>query len=104
MILVKRATIFVIVICAVSIFYWVVGSESAFLDVTQAMLLGIMRISSLCIVAIAGIGVILTAGFAFVRKRGHWAIGLLGYVIAASFGGAALVLSLTVLTLAHGLP
>ena len=64
LILVKRAAIFLFVICLVSLFYWIVGSESSFLDSTQSMLLAIMRISSLGIVVASGLGILLSLALA----------------------------------------
>ena len=43
LILVKRAAILMLVLCAISLFYWMVGSVSSFLDETQSMLLDIVR-------------------------------------------------------------
>jgi hypothetical protein len=103
MILVKRMAIFMLVICAVSIFYWVVGSVGSFLDDTQAMLLGLTRLSSLGIVASACIGILLAAGFAAARRYRLKALGLAAYFLAASFGFAALYLAQSVLILSHGL-
>jgi hypothetical protein len=102
LILVKRAAIFLFVICAVSIFYWAVGSGSSFLDETQSMLLGVMRLSSLGIVASSIIGVALSIGFAAARRYRLRSLGLSGYLLAAAFGTTALYLAQSVIVLSHG--
>ena len=68
MILVKRVAIFMFVICSVSFIYWVIGSFGSFLDGTQAMLLGLMRLSSLGIVVFSGLGAILSVCYAAARR------------------------------------
>jgi hypothetical protein len=103
MILVKRAAIFSFVICAVSIFYWIVGSLSAFLDETQSMLLTVMRVSSLGIVATSCVGLFLGLGFAAARRYGLRIMGLLGYAFAAILGVSALYLAQSVIILSNGL-
>ena len=103
MILVKRAAIFTSTICAVSIFYWIVGSLSSFLEETQSMLLGVIRLSSLGIVAASGIGLALGLGFAASRRYRLRALGLAGYAIAAAFGTSALYLAQSMIVLSLGL-
>jgi len=92
-ILVKRAVVFLFVICAVSFFYWVVGSESSFLYETQSMLLSIMRLSSLGIVVASGFGVFLALAMAIVRRYRFKVLSLVGYVLASVLGLAALALA-----------
>jgi hypothetical protein len=103
MILVKRAAIFMVLICAVSIFYWAFGSVSSFLDETQSMLLGIMRLSSLGIVAASGFGILLALGFAAARRYRLRAAGLAGYALASALGAAALYLAQSVIILSRGI-
>jgi hypothetical protein len=103
MILVKRAAILALVICAVSIFYWVVGSGESFLDETQSMLLAVMRVSSLGAIAAAAVGVIVAIFCALARRYRLGAAGLAGYAAAAAFGAAALALAQTVSVLSKGL-
>ncbi|MGA2544939.1 MAG: hypothetical protein ABSF43_00170 [Rectinemataceae bacterium] len=103
LILVKRTAILLLILCSVSLFYWIVGSESSFLDETQTMLLGIMRISSLGIVVASGIGALLSLGLAMARRFRLKIMGIVGYAFAAAFGAAALVLAQTVSILSHGL-
>jgi hypothetical protein len=103
MILVKRAAILMFVICTVSIFYWVVGSWSSFLDETQSMLLDIMRLSSLGIVASSGIGILLAIGFAISRRYRIRLMGVAGYVLSVALGGSALYLAQSVIFLSRGL-
>jgi hypothetical protein len=104
MILVKRAAIFMFVICSVSTFYWVVGSESSFLDDTESLLVSIMRISALGILSASGIGILLAAGFALAGRYGFRVLGALGYAVAAALGGLALIVAQTVSILSRGLP
>jgi hypothetical protein len=103
LILVKRGAIFLVVICVVSLFYWTVGSLSSFLDETQSMLLGVVRVSSLGVIAASGIGVILSFALAIARRHPLRVMGILGYIIAAAFGAAALVLAQTITILSQGL-
>ena len=103
LILIKRATIFLYVISLVSLFYWVVGSESSFLDDTQSMLLGIMRISSLGIIVVSGIGFLFSCALAIVRHYRLKVIGILGYLFAATSGAVALILAQTISILSQGL-
>jgi hypothetical protein len=103
LILVKRAAIFAFAICAVSAFYWVVGSASSFLDETQSMLLEVMRLSSLGIVAFSGLGAALTLAFAVSGRRRPGLAGFLGYVLTAASGLAALYVAETVEVLSRGI-
>ena len=103
LIFIKRATIFLYVISLVSLFYWIVGSESSFLDDTQSMLLGIMRISSLGIIVVSGIGFLFSFALAFARHCRLRIIGILGYIFAAGSGAVALILAQTISILSQGL-
>ena len=103
MILVKQATIFFFAICAISIFFWAVGSESAFLDETQSMLLNIVRASSLAVVVASGFGILLAIAMAIGRRFGLSILGLLGYAVAGAIGIGALALAQSVLMLSRGL-
>jgi hypothetical protein len=103
-ILVKRATIFLAVVCSISLYFWVVGSESAFLDETQAMLLSIVRVSSLGIIVSSGFGILISAAMAAARRFRPRAFGILAYVVVGAMGVAALALSQYVSLLSRGLP
>lgn len=103
LILVKRAAILLFCICAVSLFYWIVGSASSFLDETQAMLLGIMRISSLGILVASGLGCLTACALALARRYRVEALGLAGYLIAAAIGAVALAIAQSVSVLSQGL-
>jgi hypothetical protein len=103
LILVKRVAIFLLVICGVSLFYWIVGSVSSFLDTTQAMLLDIMRLSSLGVVTAAGLGLLLSLALAIARRYPIKVLGLVGYLAAAGLGAIALALAQSVSMLAKGL-
>ena len=104
MILVKRVTIFLFAICAIALFFWVVGSESSFLDDTQSMLLSIVRLSSLGAVVASGLGIMVAVGMAIGRRFGLRVFGLIGYAMAGAMGMAALVLAQSVSILSRGLP
>ena len=103
MILVKRASIFMCVICAVSVIYWVIGSASAFLDQTQLMLLRTMKISALGIVAFSGIGAALSICYAALGRYRLRAAGLAAYLAVIASGTAVLYLAQSVLALSWGL-
>ena len=96
MILVKRSAILMFVVCAISIFYWIVGSVSSFLDDTQSMLISIIRLSSLGILASSGIGVVLALAFSLIRRYRLRLMGVVGYAFAAAAGAAALALAQSV--------
>jgi hypothetical protein len=103
LILVKRAAIFLLAICAVSLFYWIVGSTTSFLDETQSMLLGIMRVASLGLIVVSGFGVLLSLGLTIARRHGLRVMGLLGYAVAASIGMATLAVAQTLSILSLGI-
>jgi hypothetical protein len=103
LIIVKRTAIFLLVICVVSLFYWIVGSVSSFLDTTQAMLLDLMRLSSLGLLIAAGIGIILSLALAVLRRHSFRILGILGYLACAGLGAAALAIAQSVSILARGL-
>lgn len=103
LILFKRAAIFLVAVCAVSIFYWAVGSVSSFLDETESMLLNIVRISSLGLIASAAIGIVFAFAYALSGRFSLRIRGLAGYVLSAAFGAFALVLSQTLTILSRGL-
>ncbi len=101
LILVKRAAIFLFVLCAISTFYWIVGSLSSFLDETQSMLLSIMRISALGIVSVSGLGIAVAAVLA--RRYRLSLGGVVAYALAAAFGASALAVAQAVSILSLGL-
>jgi hypothetical protein len=103
LILLKRAAILLLVVCAVSIFYWAIGSVSSFLDETESMLLDIVRVSSLGVIALAAIGLIFVFIYAFSGRFSLRIKGLAGYVLAVAFGALALILSQTITILSRGL-
>jgi hypothetical protein len=103
LILVKRAAILLLIICAISLFYWIVGSVSSFLDSTQSMLLDIMRLSSLGVLILSGLGILLSAILALVRRFRLGLLGILGYIVAAALGGAALAVAQSISILSLGL-
>jgi hypothetical protein len=104
MILVKRATIFLFAICAMALFFWVVGSESSFLDQTQSMLLSIVRLASLGLVVASGFGILIAVAMAIGRRFGLRLLGIAAYALTGTVGLAALALSQSVSLLSHGLP
>ena len=67
-ILVKRATIFLVVICMLSLYYWIVGSASFFLDETQTMLLSILRLASLGLIVASALGILIAIAMALLRR------------------------------------
>ncbi len=103
-ILVKRATIFLFAICSLSLFYWIVGSETSFLDSTQSMLLSIIRLSSLGLVVASLFGMLIAAAMAVLKRFALRVLSLVGYAVAIVFGAAALVVALSVSILSKGLP
>jgi len=103
MILVKRAAIFTFAICSISLIYWIFGSAGAFLDETQAMLLKIMRLSSLGIVAFSGMGLLLSLCYAASRRYRLRVFGILGYLLVSALGTGALYLAQSVIILSRGL-
>jgi hypothetical protein len=103
LILLKRAAIFLFVFCAVSLFYYAVGSASLFLDETEEMLLDIARLSSLGVLAAAAIGLVLSFAYAVAGRYRLRAWGIAGYLASALFGAVALVFAQAVTILSQGL-
>jgi hypothetical protein len=103
LILVKRAAIFLFAICAVSLFYYFVGSASSFLDETLSMLLDVIRVSSLGLIVAAGLGFLLSVSLALFRRHRLGPLGLAGYAFVAAIGSAALGLAQSVSILSHGI-
>jgi hypothetical protein len=103
LILVKRATIFMFVICSLSFIYWIIGSSSHFLDETQAMLLWTMRLSSLGIVASSGFGIAIALCYALSRRYRPRIMGLVGYLVVSALGLGSLYLAQSVIVLSRGL-
>jgi hypothetical protein len=103
LILIKRAAILSFAICAVSLFYWIVGSATTFLDETQSMLLEIIRISSLGLVVASGLGALMSIALALVRRHRLRIMGILGYAFAAALGAVALGLAQSVSMLSLGI-
>lgn len=104
MILVKRTTIFLFAICALSLFYWIVGSETSFLDTTQSMLLSILRLSSLGLIVASFFGILIAVAMALFRMFSLRVVGLLGYAVAIAIGAGTLVVAQSVSILSKGLP
>jgi hypothetical protein len=103
MILVKRVAIFMFVICSVSFIYWVIGSFGSFLDGTQSMLLGLVRLSSLGLVVFSCLGALLSVCYAAARRYRLRIMGLAGYLVVAALGASALFLAQSVIVLSRGL-
>jgi hypothetical protein len=103
LIVVKRAAIFLFIICLVSLFYWIVGSESSFLDSTQSMLLTVMRLSSMGVLIASCSGILLSLGLALTRLYAFRPLGIFGYLLAALFAAAALAVAQSISFLARGL-
>jgi len=99
----KRTAILLFILCAVSLFYWIVGSVSSFLDSTQAMLLDILRLSSLGVTIASGMGLLLSLVLAIAGRARLRMLGLLGYILAAGLGGATLALAQGISILSLGL-
>jgi hypothetical protein len=103
LLLVKRTDIFLLIICVISLFYWVVGSVSFFQDETQSMLMYIARVSSQGMIVASAFGILLSLAFAIARGRGLKIIGILGYILVAAIGAVALALAQSISILAQGL-
>ena len=102
MILVKRASILLLVLCAVSGFFWTVGSFTLFLDETQVLLLTILRYCGMALALCAGVGAALCAGASVARPSARKVLGILGYLVLCAVGAAALFLADAVLLLYGG--
>lgn len=103
MILIKRATIFLFVVCIVSTFYWIVGSLSSYLDATQAMLVRMMTLSSSAAIVASALGLLAEIVYALAGRYRASVVGLLGYVCAAALSLASLLVAQSVSLLASGL-
>lgn len=102
-ILLKRAAIFFLLIDGISLFFWIVGSYTSFLDSTQAMLLEATRIASLFLLFDAIVGEAATFGYAIAERRSPRIAALLGYVACLLVGALGLLLADALLLLGRGL-
>jgi hypothetical protein len=103
LILVKRAAILFLLINAISLFLWIVGSYTSFLDETQTALLGALRFASLLLIFDAVVGEAATLAYAVAARRSLRLAALLGYAACALTGAAGLLLSNALLILEKGL-
>jgi hypothetical protein len=101
-ILVKRSSILLLVLSAVSGFFWTVGSFTGFLDDTQVLLLTILRYCGMALALTAGVGAALSAGISVAKPTPAKALGILGYLVLCAVGAAALFLANAVLLLYRG--
>jgi hypothetical protein len=103
LILIKRAAILFLLVNALSLFFWIVGSYSSFLDETQTVLLGALRISSLLLLFDAIIGAAARLAYSIADRGGPGFPALLGYVSCMLVGASGLLLSDALLLLGKGL-
>jgi|WetSurMetagenome_2_1015567.scaffolds.fasta_scaffold607680_2 hypothetical protein len=103
LILLKRAAILFFLVNSLSLFFWIVGSYSSFLDETQTALLGTLRISSLLLLFDAAVGAAATVGYSIAARRGPRLLALVGYAGGMAMGAAGLLLSDALLLLGKGL-
>ncbi len=102
-ILIKRASILFLMGLVLSLFFWIVGNYSYFLDSTQAMLLGALRISSLLLILDSILGEIACIAHAIGSRRPPAAGALIGYACAILLGSSGLLLSSGLILLSRGL-
>jgi hypothetical protein len=103
LILIKRAAILFLLVNAISLFLWIVGSYTSFLDDTQTAMLEALRISSLLLISDALIGEAATLAYAISSRRSLRAAALAGYAACALIGAAGLLVSNALLILEKGL-
>lgn len=103
LILIKRAAILFLLVNAISLFLWIVGSYTSFLDQTQMAVLAALKISSLLLIFDAIVGVAATLAYAVAARRALRLAAILGYAACALTGSAGLLLSNALLMLAKGL-
>jgi hypothetical protein len=103
MILIKRATIFLFVVCVVSTFYWIVGSLSSYLDATQAMLVRMMTLSSSAVIIASGLGLLVELAYAVAGRYRASVLGIIGYIGASALSLASLIVAQSVSLLSTGL-
>jgi len=101
--IVKRVTIFFLVIFLTSFFFWAVGSYRSFLEETQLMLLGALKRSSLGLALASGAGFAVSIVYLFARPRAAAMVGLFGYAAVAALGIAGLALSAGLAALSRGI-
>jgi hypothetical protein len=102
--IVKRASILLFILCFLAAFFWTVGSFRSFLEETQLMLLGLLRWASLCLVVASGIGIALSLLYLLLKRHAAAPQGFIGYVLLVAFGVLGLVLSDALVALSQGLP
>ena len=104
LLIVKRASILLFILCFLAVFFWTVGSFRSFLEETQLMLLGLLRWASVGLVVSSVIGVILSLLYLLLRRHAATIAGFVGYLLLAAFGAFGLVLSDALVALSQGLP
>jgi len=103
LILLKRAAILFFMGLVLSLFFWIVGNYSYFLDETQAMLLGVLRVSSLLLISDSCLGELASLAHALKSRRPPSAGALLGYASAILLGAFGLLFSNGLILLSRGL-
>ncbi len=103
LILIKRAAFLFFLGFLFSFFFWIVGSFSYFLDGTQRLFLGILRVSSLLLIVDAAVGIVARIVYAIVERRWPGISAFLGYAFCLLMGFAGLILSNALLILGKGL-
>jgi len=103
LIIVKRVAIFLFVLFAISVFFWVVGSFGSFLDDTQLLIVGLIEKASLGLATVAGLGLVSSLVYLAARRRAATLAGILGYALLAACGAAGLVLAQALSALGRGI-
>ena len=104
LILAKRASILLLVVCLLATFFWAAGSLRSFLEGTQLTLLAVLRWASLALLLASLLGFLLSLAYVPSRPRASSILGLLGYLLLAAYGAAGLVLANGLVALNRGLP
>ncbi len=99
--LAKRVCLFLLFICALSLWLYALGNAQGFMEKTNLMLLGIAASAGVAAVFASIAGIILSLPLLFSGKF-RYMIGIVFYVLAAVLGCAAAVFSYFLLILAGG--
>lgn len=103
LIVAKRLAIFLFAVSFASLLFWAVGNFRRFLDETELMLLGVLKLSSASLLPLSALGIGLTAVLKGGRRPAQRLAALGGYLFLLLFSAACAFLSELLGLLARGI-
>ncbi|QQO08148.1 hypothetical protein [Breznakiella homolactica] len=102
LILVKRAVFFLLALCLITVFLYVIGTSQGFMDITQIILLRLSTIFAIFLAIGAAYGAILDASMVIRSKRSQYAGGTVVYLLLVVLGGIIAALAAFIIVLSGG--